>query len=165
MRRVAALAAAIALAAVLAACQGGDAPGDASPAARPTASSVPGSDLAGAFARELYDRANLERVEEGMEPLIWSDCLAQKAAERAAPFVEDPDLEHDVLTATCQPGASAGENLSRSDRTPAQVVEAWMGSPGHRANILSPAFLISGVGCHQGESGVFACSELFEGRP
>lgn len=31
---------------------------------------------------------------------------------------------------------SVGENLAKGQRTPERVVEAWMGSEGHRANIL-----------------------------
>ena len=41
---------------------------------------------------------------------------------------------------------AAGENIAYGQRTPEQVVEAWMDSPGHRANILSSYFTAIGVG-------------------
>ncbi|WP_062516267.1 CAP domain-containing protein [Demequina gelatinilytica] len=122
------------------------------------------------LASEMFELANQERVAQGLSPVEWSDCLEQKAEERAAPFVEEADLEHDVLVSTCHEGAKAGENLSRSDASAKGVVAAWMGSAGHRANILDAEFTIGAVACvaadpgADGEdSGVRACSFLYEG--
>ena len=38
------------------------------------------------------------------------------------------------------------ENIAMGQITPAEVVDAWMNSPGHRANILYPSFVYIGVG-------------------
>ena len=43
---------------------------------------------------------------------------------------------------------SAGENIAKGQKTPEQVVEAWMNSPSHRANILSSKYTKLGVGCY-----------------
>ena len=40
----------------------------------------------------------------------------------------------------------AGENLARGQKTPEEVVSAWMNSPGHRKNILSARYTQIGVG-------------------
>ena len=46
---------------------------------------------------------------------------------------------------------SAGENIAYGQRTPAAVVDAWMNSSGHRANILSASYTQIGVGyCSDG---------------
>lgn len=119
---------------------------------------------ADAYARELFDLANAEREAAGVAPLEWSGCLEAEAAERVEPFVEDPDLVHDLLVATCHPGSKAGENLARSDKDAARIVDAWMGSAGHRANLLDPEFEISGIACLPAPGGVLACAQLFEGR-
>lgn len=116
-----------------------------------------------ALAREMFTLTNAERVEAGLAPLEWSDCLADKAVERAAPFADDPDLAHEPLVATCHERAMAGENLSRTDLPAADVVNKWMGSPGHRDNILRPEFVIAGIACVEGPDGVRACAHLFEG--
>ncbi len=57
------------------------------------------------------------------------------------------------------------------DASAADVVDAWMGSAGHRANILDADFVIGGVACviadpgPAGEdSGMRACSFLYEGE-
>jgi uncharacterized YkwD family protein len=41
---------------------------------------------------------------------------------------------------------AAGENIAMGQRTPQEVVTAWMNSPGHRANILNANFTHLGVG-------------------
>lgn len=41
---------------------------------------------------------------------------------------------------------TAGENIAKGYSTPKQVVDAWMNSPGHRANILNSSFTEIGVG-------------------
>lgn len=41
---------------------------------------------------------------------------------------------------------SAGENIARGQKTPQAVVDAWMNSSGHRANILNSSYTTIGVG-------------------
>ncbi|KFZ32490.1 hypothetical protein JS44_04615 [Anoxybacillus flavithermus] len=41
---------------------------------------------------------------------------------------------------------TAGENIAKGQRTPQEVVNAWMNSAGHRANILNRNFTHIGVG-------------------
>lgn len=41
---------------------------------------------------------------------------------------------------------SAGENIAKGQQTPQAVVNAWMNSSGHRANILNPSYTQIGVG-------------------
>jgi uncharacterized YkwD family protein len=49
---------------------------------------------------------------------------------------------------------AAGENIAMGQPTPQAVMTAWMNSPGHRANILSPAYNQIGVGLAKSSSGV-----------
>ena len=42
--------------------------------------------------------------------------------------------------------SSAGENIAKGQKTPQQVVNAWMNSSGHRANILNSNYTQIGVG-------------------
>ncbi|MFJ3717734.1 CAP domain-containing protein [Streptomyces sp. NPDC090057] len=46
-----------------------------------------------------------------------------------------------------------GENIARGQADAAAVMEAWMNSPGHRANILNCDFKTLGVGVHMGSGG------------
>ncbi len=47
-----------------------------------------------------------------------------------------------------------GENVAAGQTSADQVMDAWMGSAGHRANILNPAFTDIGVAAVQGADGV-----------
>ncbi|EBK2060154.1 hypothetical protein AAL85_25555, partial [Salmonella enterica subsp. enterica serovar Typhi] len=44
----------------------------------------------------------------------------------------------------------AGENIAMGQKTPAEVVNAWMNSEGHRANILNANYNLIGVGYYNG---------------
>ena len=41
---------------------------------------------------------------------------------------------------------SAAENIAMGQRTAAEVVEGWMNSPGHKANIMNASYTHIGVG-------------------
>ena len=41
-----------------------------------------------------------------------------------------------------------GENIAMGQRTPAEVMSAWMNSPGHKANILHSGYTKIGVSVH-----------------
>jgi uncharacterized protein YkwD len=45
----------------------------------------------------------------------------------------------------------AGENIAKGQRTPQEVMNAWMNSPGHRANILNSHYNKIGVAYYNGE--------------
>ncbi|NLF80273.1 MAG: hypothetical protein GX572_03675, partial [Clostridia bacterium] len=56
---------------------------------------------------------------------------------------------------------SAGENLAYGYKTPAEVVKAWLKSPGHKANILNARYTMLGIGYFQKSNGKIYCSQLF----
>lgn len=128
------------------------------------------------YAQQLFDATNAARTAAGLEPLVWSQCAADQAAERAAATLPKGVLEHAPLTPGCGDHTAAGENLAHSTGMPAQVVEAWLGSPGHAANVLSPDFTELGIAClasdiddpaapaaSQERIGGMLCSQVFEG--
>ncbi len=125
---------------------------------------APQASEAGTFARELFDGANAERVAGGLAPLEWQDCVASVAVERAEAVRDSGTLEHQPLQAPCAAKAMAGENLSLSSATAAEVVARWMESPGHEANIMSDAYITGAVGCAADDSR-WACSWLGQGPP
>lgn len=48
---------------------------------------------------------------------------------------------------------AAGENIAMGQRTPADVMNGWMNSSGHRANILNSSYTEIGVGYVTGSNG------------
>ena len=116
------------------------------------------------YAADLEAGVNAARVAEGLPELAHADCAVELAAERAADLVGNPDLPHapmDAVLAGCGVGV-AGENLSRATLPAGDVVDAWLGSPGHRSNILDTQFWASGVAClPDGEA--LVCSHVLLG--
>ncbi len=127
------------------------------------------------YADEVVALTNEERVRQGLAPLVKSECLAQKASERAREVLASGSLEHPPLVASCGEHDWAGENLSHATREPAQTLEAWLESPGHARNILDPDFTVTAVSCvisdledpslpaSAGPVRKMLCSQLFEG--
>jgi uncharacterized protein YkwD len=143
------------------------APVEVIPAPEPSA--TPSGSGAEAYAVALEGLVNDERETAGLPPLQHDDCAAGFALERAQALVGAPELEHAPLTGVldgCEVGL-AGENLSRGNSTPQVVVEAWMDSPGHMANIVKPEFAGGAVACTQ-DGGTtaapqYVCSQVFLG--
>lgn len=109
---------------------------------------------------EVVRLVNEERAKEGLPPLGTFDSLSAAAQVRAPEIVTlfehtRPD-GRECFTALKEAGVSyytAGENIAAGQSTPAAVVESWMNSPGHRANILNKDFTHIGVGYVKSGSG------------
>jgi uncharacterized protein YkwD len=108
---------------------------------------------------------NIERTQRGLPQLRQNALLDAASAEHSQDMVRRNYFEHstpdgrsvgDRLRAIgYQRGvsASAGENIAYGvgdKSTPASIVKAWMRSPGHRADILRPAFTEIGIGISLG---------------
>ena len=95
----------------------------------------------------------------GKADYIITGQWAKKAAEEAKKsFSHTRPNGTTCFTALKEAGisyAKAGENLAGKIKTPKKVVKAWMDSPGHRKNIMDPAFSQIGVGYI--ESGSYWC--------
>ena len=111
-----------------------------------------------AFAREVLRLVNVERGNAGLGPVVWDDALASVAYLHSVDMDQRDFFDH-VNPSGQGPGqrfAAAGitglwtwgENIARGQRTPVEVMTAWMNSPGHRANILDENFTLLGVGVH-----------------
>ncbi|WP_066465495.1 CAP domain-containing protein [Sanguibacter suarezii] len=153
---------------MLAGCAGGDGEGPPPPAT-PTHETVLGSPEE--YAAALVEETNRARTALGLPAMSVSECAAEQGAVRARALADaGEELEHAPLgpvTQACQPAAMAGENLSRASLGPEAVVDAWMGSPGHRENIVTPEFTEVGVSCvvSDGAGGEqMLCSQIFLGE-
>jgi uncharacterized YkwD family protein/spore coat assembly protein SafA len=60
---------------------------------------------------------------------------------------------------------AAGENIAYGQRSPEEVMNAWMNSPGHRANILNPSYNQIGVGCAKSSNGTYYWTQEFIKNP
>lgn len=105
------------------------------------------------FAEQVVTLVNRIRVANGLNKLTTYDKLTEVAQLRAKEIETNyshtrPDGTK-CFTALEDAGirsATAGENIAKGYSTPERVVDAWMNSPGHRANILNPSYTMIGVG-------------------
>jgi uncharacterized protein YkwD len=117
-----------------------------------------GLDVAG---RATVCLVNRERTQRGLKALTLNQILSSASLEHSTDMVRRDYFEHatpegrsvgDRLRAAGYARgvrASAGENLAYGvgkKATPAAIVNAWMHSPGHRADILRPTFTEIGIG-------------------
>lgn len=130
------------------------------------------SDLAVApeRAREVFDLLNRSRIDSGLDPLAWSDALADVGVAHATEMYLEGYFAHDSPTtgdvgdrlATARIRFSiAGENLALAV-TPHEVHDGLMGSPGHRANMLAPGYRRVGIGVVAGPLGLMTV-QVFTG--
>ncbi|MFJ9868676.1 CAP domain-containing protein [Streptomyces sp. NPDC101165] len=128
----------------------------------PTASSAPVTVSAQAAAEaEVLKLVNEERAKVGCSALAANSSLT-----RLAEAFSDDMAARDFFDHTDPDGATpwdraakagiadlGGENIARGQTDAAAVMQAWMDSPGHRANILNCDFKTLGVGVHLGSDG------------
>ncbi|MER5432521.1 CAP domain-containing protein [Streptomyces sp. NPDC002588] len=104
---------------------------------------------------EVVDLTNRERAGAGLRPLGVDRALTTAAQAHCADMVARAFYSHtspegtqpwDRAAAAGSTRRTIGENIACGQRSAAEVVEGWMNSPGHRANILKPAFTHIGVG-------------------
>lgn len=116
---------------------------------------------AGMTAKEqaACDLVNDQRAAQGLQALTVSPTLGDKARVKAQDMAENRYFSHNSptygspFTMMRQLGVtyrSAGENIAMGYTTAADVVEAWMASPSHRANLLSTRYTTVGVGYAEG---------------
>ncbi|MGW6920442.1 CAP domain-containing protein [Streptomyces sp. NPDC054950] len=90
---------------------------------------------------EVVDLTNRERARAGLPGLAVDPLLT--AAAQAHPEGSQP---WDRAAAAGSTRRTIGENIACGQRSPAEVMDGWMNSPGHRANIRKPDFTHIGVG-------------------
>lgn len=130
------------------------------PAKKETAAPVEVSTEAAAAA-EVLQLVNVERAKVGCSPVSANSALADLAEDFSKAMADQGFFDHtDPSGASpwdraAQAGITSlgGENIARGQSDPAAVMEAWMNSPGHKANILNCDFKTLGVGVQFGAGG------------
>jgi len=114
------------------------------------------------YAQQVVALVNEERVARGIEPVAWSDPASNAAYQHAVDmdhreffdhYNPDGDDPGERLAESGLRATSWGENIAMGQGSPRSVMDAWMNSPGHRANILAPGYRSLGVGVHLGTDG------------
>ena len=113
-----------------------------------------------AYSRHVFDLVNVERARAGLGPLAVELRLAADASAYAhvladgAPFSHTGPEGSTLVTRAEAAGfpftVQEGEVLAWGNQgwTPEGIVRAWLNSPPHREEILSPNYTRAGIGCY-----------------
>ncbi|MNI73138.1 Cysteine-rich secretory protein family protein [compost metagenome] len=124
------------------------------PTAKPAATAATASTQA-TYVKQIVDLVNKERTAAGLSPVSALDSLNKVAAAKATDMRTNNYFSHtsptygspfDMMATFGITYRAAGENIAMGQKSPQEVMTAWMNSEGHRANILSANFNYIGVG-------------------
>jgi uncharacterized protein YkwD len=105
-------------------------------------------------ASEVIDKTNQQRANSGLEPLVVNQALTQAALAKGQDMMSDQYWAHVAPDGTepwyfiDEAGYTynvAGENLARDFSETTNMMQAWMDSPTHRANILNSRYTEIGI--------------------
>jgi uncharacterized protein YkwD len=114
--------------------------------------------------QRIVDLVNAERISRGLNPLTVNSELVGAAHHHAANMAYFDEMEHELPQADLPTLVNrlnyykyayrlAGENIAWNYRSAEDVMEGWMTSAGHRANILNAGFREIGVGVRYNNRG------------
>jgi uncharacterized YkwD family protein len=107
------------------------------------------------YEQQVVDLTNQERAKNGLPALKVDQELSKVAREKSSDMQRNNYFSHtsptygspfDMMKQFGITYKAAGENIAKGQRSPEEVVNAWMNSEGHRKNILSANFTHIGVG-------------------
>ena len=116
---------------------------------------TPASSAVSAFEQQVVELTNQERAKNGLPALKLDVELSKVARDKSKDMQTKNYFSHtsptygspfDMMKAYGISYKSAGENIAMGQRSPEEVVQAWMNSQGHRENIMNPNFTHIGVG-------------------
>ena len=103
------------------------------------------ADTVAAYEQEVFDLVNQIREENGLEPFVYNETLAETARAHSQDMIDRNFFDHtnpdgkspfDRMRDNGLSYSMAAENIAVGYPSPEAVVEGWMNSEGHRANIL-----------------------------
>ena len=134
---------------------------------------MPGS-IAGAQSKSsvaeqyLFSAANAERLQRGLPPLHWDDALYHAAQGHAQEMAARASISHQYPgeAELADRGRRAGarfseiaENVAEAP-TAVRIHDAWMNSPGHRANLLDPQVDSVGISVLRRDGQLYAVQDF-----
>jgi uncharacterized protein YkwD len=108
-----------------------------------------------AYEQQIFELVNVTRANMNLKPFLWHSQVAEVARGHSADMAQNNYFDHysprygDLGQRLNTEGISfikAGENIAWNYVDAADVHHGWMNSPGHRRNIVEPAFTHLGVG-------------------
>ena len=121
---------------------------------------------------QVVNLVNSERAAQGLTALQKDSRLAALAQQKAEDMAKSQYFSHtsptygsafDMLKAAGYSYKTAGENIAMGQKSAASVMDGWMHSSGHRANILHTSYEKIGVGYAVSADGMPYWVQIFAG--
>ena len=126
-----------------------------------------------AFQKEVVRLVNVERQKQGLGKLSLNAKLSNVATLKSQDMINKNYFDHtsptygspfDMMKQFNISYKTAGENIAKGQKTPAEVVKAWMNSQGHRENILNKNYTEIGIGVAKEANGTLYWTQMFIGK-
>ena len=115
------------------------------------------------YESQVVNRTNDYRSARDLVRLKTHSCVDRFAESNAARMAASHDFEHQDLRRVLDECNLTGvaENIAYGYTSGNKTVDAWMGSPGHRKNILTPSMRYIGVGAVRDDDGRWWVAQVF----
>jgi uncharacterized protein YkwD len=120
-----------------------------------------------AYGRQAVRATNAARVAQDLRPLRVDRCLQRFARAQARLMAQREEMFHQDLGPVLSGCglSTTGENVAYGYSTGrSAVVDGWLDSDGHRANIMSTSFRLVAVAARRGHDGRWYAAQVFGAR-
>lgn len=131
---------------------------------------IPSIDDVKALEQKVIDLVNQQRAYNGLPALKANWEVSRVARYKSQDMIDKRYFAHQSPTYGSPFNmmenfgirfSAAGENIAYGQRTPQEVMNSWMNSPGHRSNILNRTYNQIGVGVAKSSNGTFYWTQMF----
>ena len=128
--------------------------------------------VSGSMTSQVVTLVNKERASNGLQSLASDSQLAKLAQMKAEDMAKNGYFSHisptygsafDMMKTYGVSYKTAGENIAKGQKTAQSVMNGWMNSSGHRANILKSDYTKIGVGYAKASDGTTYWVQIFKG--
>ncbi len=131
---------------------------------------IPDTGSLAAYEQQVFELVNKERAARGLQLLKYNYELARMARIKSQDMIDKKYFAHEsptygspfkMMESFGFKFSAAGENIAYGQRTASEVMNTWMNSAGHKANILSAAYSTIGVGVAKTAAGTLYWTQEF----
>jgi len=131
---------------------------------------IPDTGSLAVYEQQVFELVNKERAARGLPLLKYNYELARMARIKSQDMIDNRYFSHQSPTYGSPfemmedfgfRFSAGGENIAYGQRTAAEVMNTWMNSAGHKANILSEAYTTIGVGVAKTAGGTLYWTQEF----
>lgn len=131
---------------------------------------IPDTNSLASYEQQVFTLVNKERANRGLQLLTYNTEVARCARFKSQDMINKGYFSHTSPTYGSPfkmmenfgiRFSAGGENIAYGQRTAQEVMNSWMNSAGHKANILSAAYTQIGVGVAKASNGTLYWTQMF----